>query len=670
VLTNNINLGNNWRPIEDFRGTLDGAGYSVTLGAHRRGNFITAGLFGDIQGGTVVIKNLAVQTGSRQQIHAQAHHTSNSRAYAGGLIGVVSGGTVTIENCSFNGNVQAQSLYNGLNPIRFGANLGEFIFGAALERVNPWAAFAFTLAGIARDLLMDGFLTDGSRAYAGGLIGFVGGNANVTITNSFAQGVVDSHAGLWTDLSVLVTAVRGYAYSGGLVGLRTDNAQLTIRNCYVINSVRASGTGGGNIIKFYDRGRAGSLVGVGSFSTTPGTNYRLDTQSIRGQGTNRTGVTPLSHASMQLQSSFSGWAFSDDAWAIDRNKNGGYPYPAEFANWLTPLPARPAHAFPDGQSSERGESLTITIAQDLSLFSGVTVNDRALTQNVHYTVTSGSTRITLLPAFLDTLEDGFHSLTVAFSDGTTVEEQFLIVVDEVPPVSNIYLDGVLIFSAERGGLLVDESFFDSIGDGTHRLRVEYVDGHVFEEVSGNGAAAAVDPPDSWAAERVNAAIAAGLVPDSIANAGWQRPTTRLAAAEAMILLIEAVKGVSMQEIATENGWDLSANHFADTSSPEVTFLRHAGVVGGVGNDMYDPNGTYTRVHTVVMLSTIAEVLFDVDVEGDNPFTDVPGWAERFIGYAVATFGITGVGGGLFDPDSPMQNQMTAMLSNLAYQAWR
>jgi hypothetical protein len=152
-------------------------------------------------------------------------------------------------------------------------------------------------------------------------------------------------------------------------------------------------------------------------------------------------------------------------------------------------------------------------------------------------------------------------------------------------------------------------------------------------------------------------------------AGWQQPTTREAAAEAMILLIEAAGGASMHDIAAENGWDLAAGQFADTNSPAVTFLRHAGVVGGVGDNRFDPGGEYSRAHTVALLGMIAETFFGAVIQGDNPFTDVPDFAMRYIGYAAETFGIGGIGGGLFDPDSAMQNEMTAVLSYLAYQAW-
>ena len=212
------------------------------------------------------------------------------------------------------------------------------------------------------------------------------------------------------------------------------------------------------------------------------------------------------------------------------------------------------------------------------------------------------------------------------------------------------------------------TFYDY--DGTTLTGVDYTGRGVRYTRVGSPVSPPLDAPSSWAAENVNAAIAAGLVPDSIKNAGWQRNTTREAAAEAMVALISATKGATMEAIAAENGWDLTANHFSDTSNPAVAFLRCAGIVQGVGDNKYNPNGEYSRADTVTLLGIIAEKIYGLDVRGKNPFTDVPAYAAPYIGYAAEVFGVKGIGGGLFDPDSPMSNQMTAYLSYIAYQAWK
>lgn len=177
-----------------------------------------------------------------------------------------------------------------------------------------------------------------------------------------------------------------------------------------------------------------------------------------------------------------------------------------------------------------------------------------------------------------------------------------------------------------------------------------------------------EKPDSWAVTEVSGAMAVGLVPDSIANAGWQTPTSRLAAAEAIVLLIEKAAGKTMTQLAAESGWNLNANCFSDTNDQAVSFLKHAGVTTGVGDNRYDPNGTYTRAQIVTMIGRAAEVFFGVTAHGANPFTDVPDWAAPYVGYA-ADNGIThGVGDSRFDSYGILQNQHTSVFIYRAFNA--
>ena len=183
------------------------------------------------------------------------------------------------------------------------------------------------------------------------------------------------------------------------------------------------------------------------------------------------------------------------------------------------------------------------------------------------------------------------------------------------------------------------------------------------------------PPESnisssWAAAEVNMAIAAGLVPDSIVNAGWKNSTSRLAAADGIIILIEKASGKTIDQIAAERGWDLSTNQFSDTDSKAVTFLRHAGITTGKGNNLYAPYDSYNRSEFVTMLGRTAEKIFGITARRANPFPDkAPSWADQYIGYA-AENSITLGSGGIFDSYGILQNQQMAMFCYRAYAIWK
>ena len=176
-------------------------------------------------------------------------------------------------------------------------------------------------------------------------------------------------------------------------------------------------------------------------------------------------------------------------------------------------------------------------------------------------------------------------------------------------------------------------------------------------------------PSAWAVDEVDEAIAAGIVPVSILQAGWLNATSRLAAAEAIAAVIEKAVGSTMEVIAGERGWDLFDNMFSDTSSLAVNFLKCAGVTDGVGDNMYAPDSAYTRAQVVTMIGRAAEAFFGVDATGGNPFSDVPDWAAPFVGYAAEagiTLGVTDV---LFDSNGVLQNQHTAIFCLRALAAW-
>ena len=181
----------------------------------------------------------------------------------------------------------------------------------------------------------------------------------------------------------------------------------------------------------------------------------------------------------------------------------------------------------------------------------------------------------------------------------------------------------------------------------------------------------LDGASGWAKEELQAALAiSGLVPDSVAKAGWTNATSRLVAAEAIVSVIEAATGKTMAQIATERGWNLNQNGFSDTNNQAVTFLKYAKVTTGVGNNKYDPNSNYTRAQIVTMIGRTAEAFFGATAQGKNPFTDVPDWAAPFVGYAADNKITDGVGGGLFDSDGVLQNQHTAVFCYRAFNVWK
>ena len=175
-----------------------------------------------------------------------------------------------------------------------------------------------------------------------------------------------------------------------------------------------------------------------------------------------------------------------------------------------------------------------------------------------------------------------------------------------------------------------------------------------------------DGADEWVINELGQSYNINLIPDSMVG-NWKQPTNRLLAAEAIVALIEANYG-DIEELANWYGFDMS-NGFSDTDSKAATFLKASGISVGVGNNKYNPDGIYTRAEMVTMLGRMAEKIYIMDLSsfplGSSLFTDVPDWADKYVGWAGSVGVTNGVGGGLFGSYGTLDNQQTVVFMHRA-----
>lgn len=455
-LENDIQLTGTWTPIEDFRGILDGAGHIITgMNASTSINGQASGLFGTINTGNVAIRNLGVEGRVFAGIStADDINTLNPRqtvsVSAGGLIGHVEGGSVVIENCYFSGNINVSSRI---------FNITSVLWALLLQPLNIADKITGNIVG---NMVFD----ENSYAFAGGLVGRVDGKASVEVENSYTRGNVVAVAET-TPATSIQQSTSCHSHAGGLVGSKAEGT-LTVGNSYSISGVVADSLTF-NILNDLlppPNRYAGALFAYGNPDSTTGNIYRPSVSRVFGNRDkiNNTG-TPLSHKAMQEASSYVGWDFNN-VWIIDSSEL--FEPSSTYVTSLSIV-------------RESETELTLEIDRDFSLFDSVSVNDILLTQGIHYEAISGSTKVTLMPSYLDSLNDGFHSLVIAFTDGVYVEEQFFIIPptkNEIPPVNRIYINSTLVF--QNGDVLVDENFFESLNDNI-KFRVEFADGNVVDE---------------------------------------------------------------------------------------------------------------------------------------------------------------------------------------------
>lgn len=151
----------------------------------------------------------------------------------------------------------------------------------------------------------------------------------------------------------------------------------------------------------------------------------------------------------------------------------------------------------------------------------------------------------------------------------------------------------------------------------------------------------VEGASDWASDSVAEAVAKGLVPQNL-QADYDRPATRAEFCALATACYEAVTGTEIAQRKT----------FSDTSDPSIEKMGAMGVVSGVGDGSFDPDGTLTREQAAAMLARLAEAMGEPLPEQMATFSDrasISAWAVAQVGQVQGVGIMGGVGDNRFDP---------------------
>ena len=177
-----------------------------------------------------------------------------------------------------------------------------------------------------------------------------------------------------------------------------------------------------------------------------------------------------------------------------------------------------------------------------------------------------------------------------------------------------------------------------------------------------------DVPSAWAVPEVNAAIEAGLVPENLQK-NYKSDVTREAIATLFINVIEQASGMSIDEFMAEKGVEVNPNAYSDTNNPSILAADALGILRGVGDGRFNPNGNLLRSHIATVVGRVARTL-GVDTEGyTHAFADLVGhWAEAEVGWAVHMNIIRGVSDTEFNPEGNLTTEQLIAMANRTLEA--
>ena len=243
-----------------------------------------------------------------------------------------------------------------------------------------------------------------------------------------------------------------------------------------------------------------------------------------------------------------------------------------------------------------------------------------------------------------------------------------------------FLDGVAMVQSDAGepASIIDLKGNTVIPEGEWQSLSAFVDGYALATQTGkseegyytvdtyllsmegaSASAAPADPepvqpagdqPSGWAAEQVNAAVAAGIVPEKLQSA-YAQPVTR---AEFCALAVELYETAAGTEIAQRA-------EFTDTTDLNVEKMAGLGVVTGVGEGRFDPDGLLTREQAAAMLARLSDAMGEPLAAQAPTFTDsaaVSSWALDAVGRMQGSGVMGGVGGNAFDPQGSYSREQS------------
>ena len=194
------------------------------------------------------------------------------------------------------------------------------------------------------------------------------------------------------------------------------------------------------------------------------------------------------------------------------------------------------------------------------------------------------------------------------------------------------------------GVLVDG---ESVGAVESYTFTNVQSNHQLDILFGQGPA-----PSSWAIDQVAEAVRLYLVPYNL-QSNYTQTATRKEFCALAVELYEKVTGEEITERAT----------FSDTTDINVQMMAGIGVINGVGNGKFDPDGELTREQAATILVRLADAMGKPLPEGTASFADnssIASWAIEAVGRAKAGGIMDGTGNNTFSPQGAYTREQSIL----------
>lgn len=149
-------------------------------------------------------------------------------------------------------------------------------------------------------------------------------------------------------------------------------------------------------------------------------------------------------------------------------------------------------------------------------------------------------------------------------------------------------------------------------------------------------------PSNWAKEEVEQAMAKGLIPNELKN-DYQEYITRQEFCKLVVELLTEHYNMEIDAMLKQDGIDYpSTSPFSDTADKEVIITSLYGIMGGIGDGKFNPDGYISREMAATILTRLIHKQgITVNNKATHNFTDIDqasNWAKDSIQYISGCLG--------------------------------
>lgn len=178
-----------------------------------------------------------------------------------------------------------------------------------------------------------------------------------------------------------------------------------------------------------------------------------------------------------------------------------------------------------------------------------------------------------------------------------------------------------------------------------------------------------DEPASWAVDEINEARANGLIPeallshyaDPITRADFCLAIVHLMEVYTELRVAEFIESKALTVPDT--------SPFTDVDDLNVTYAYILGITGGYPDNTFKPNASITRQEAAKMLTSAFYAFDKQTIAPEKTYNDngdISDWAKPFVDFVDEYDMMNGVGDNRFDPTGTYQRQMAILTMNRLY----